>query len=77
MRVFKIAKSDCKLRNVCLSIGMEKLALTGGVVTKFDTWVFFENVFRKFKFHLHFDKGNVLKKMFLGRQQRELQSLEE
>jgi len=62
-RVRKIAKSDRYLRHVCLSYvcpsvrpsvrpsAWNNSALTGRIFMKFDVWVFFENLWRKFKFH--------------------------
>ena len=50
MHVHKIVKSDYWLHHVCLS-ARNDCAPTEQIFSKFDIWVFFENLLRKFKFH--------------------------
>jgi len=45
-----IVKNDCYLRHVCLS-ACNNSPPTRRIFVKFDIWVFFENLPRKFKFH--------------------------
>ena len=35
----------------CLSSRMKQLGITGQIFVKFDIWVLFENVSRKYEFH--------------------------
>jgi hypothetical protein len=58
MHVLKIAESDDLLRHACLSVypsvrlsAWNNSAPTGQISIKFNIWVFFENLSRKFKFH--------------------------
>ena len=46
----KISKSSSWLCHLCLS-KWNNLAHTGEIFMKFDIWLFFENLSRKFKFH--------------------------
>jgi len=51
--VYKIAKNEYWLRHVCLSVWLStwnNSAPTGRIITKFDVWIFFENLSEKFKF---------------------------
>ena len=55
----------CFVVSICLSVSVHPLpptwnisALCGCIFTKFDIWVFFENLSRKFKFSLKSDKNN-------------------
>ena len=61
--VRKTAESDNKLRQVCLSISVRPPALnnsvpTGRIFMKFDIWVFFEKLSRKFQVPLKSNKNN-------------------
>jgi len=48
----KFAKSDAQLRHVCLPlVRMENSTPIGRIFMIFCTWVFFENLPRKFKTH--------------------------
>jgi hypothetical protein len=54
-RVRKIAKSNCQLRHVCVSVSTSawnNSAPTGRIFIKFCIWGFSENLSRKFKFLL-------------------------
>jgi hypothetical protein len=53
-RVRKIAKSDCDLRYVCLSVRLSawnNLAPNERIFMKFDIWTFLGKQLRKFKFY--------------------------
>ena len=52
-RVRKIAKRDYQLCHVCPSVLMNNSASIREIFTKFNIWVFFEILSRKFKVHSH------------------------
>jgi hypothetical protein len=51
--ICETAKSDYQLHHVCLSVRINSSAPTAWIFMKFNTWVFFENLSRKFMFHLN------------------------
>jgi len=55
-RVRKISNIDYYLHHVCPS-ACSNSAHTGQIFMKFDIWVFLENLSRKFKFSLKYDKN--------------------